>query len=172
MRFVELIFILIFVGVGLINVIARLIMSRAKKKKQALSTKAQAESSAVTEGEAAEHHAAVSEGEIQEVEAVTRSAVVNVYEERRKNIQEVIISEEESREEKEELESASYMNSGDRATQGPIMKRIKATAGVEKPLPVAQEVKASSGWQKIDSLPPLQRAVILSEILGKPKGME
>ncbi len=171
-RFVELIFILIFVGIGLINVIARLIISSAKKKKQALSSKTQEVYSAVPPGEAVEQHASAGGGEIPEDEALTRFEAVNVYEERRKKIQEVIIREEEPREEEKEPESASYMNKSERVTQRPFVRRMKALTGEDKPVPVTQEVKTPSGWQKIDRLPPLQKAVILSEILGKPKGIE
>jgi hypothetical protein len=171
-RFVELIFILIFVGVGLINVIARLIMSNAKKKKRALSTEDQTVSSAVPVAETVEQPSSRGGGKIPEVEAVTRSGIMNVYEEGRKKVQEAIFREEAYPAEKKEPENASYMSKNERATEGPFIRRMKAPTVEEKPAPVKQEVKTSSGWQRINSLPPLKKAVILSEILGKPKGLE
>jgi Na+-transporting methylmalonyl-CoA/oxaloacetate decarboxylase gamma subunit len=35
-----------------------------------------------------------------------------------------------------------------------------------------REYKIGSGWEKINRLPTLKRAIILSEIIGKPKGLE
>ncbi len=173
MRFGELIFLLIFVGVGLINVIARIIVSNARKRKQTLSAKNQASSQGVKEAEAVEQPAVRRVIDTGEVETVSRFESMRILEEGRKKIQEEIFHEKEPREEVS-VEDRSLMDMGamNREIQKPIVREKTAPTHRASPAPSTQQGKTTSGWQKINRLPPLKRAVILSEILGKPKSME
>lgn len=173
MRFGELIFLLIFVGVGLINLIARLIMSNARKKKQALSAKTQAPSPGAKETKAVEQPAGRGASDAGEVEIVSRTESLRILEEGRRKIQEAIFREKESREEVSVEEgSIMDMSAMNREIQKPIVREKTALTYRASPAPPTQKGKTTSGWQKINRLPPLKRAVILSEILGKPKGMD
>jgi len=152
--------------VGLINLVARLLVSNARKRKQAAPQGAR-------EAETVEQPAGREVGDAGEIKIAATPERMKIFEEERRKIQEAVYGSEEIREEVSVEEGPVMdMSAMNKEIPKPIVREKNVPTRREISGPTAQQGKTPYGWQKINSLPPLKRAVILSEILGKPKGLE
>lgn len=190
MRFSELIFVFLFVFLGLIGMIARIIASKRKEKgagaapqKRPVQEKA-VETSPLTEFQGDENALrSVSKGE-------------RLYEEKTEDLADV----EESTvfQEMGVLDNADLKDDkelAERPSPGTILPTMRTDEGgrlrdstvrqnsqeislgglvyVQNSRGISQEGRVYiSAWEKINQLSLMKRAIVLSEILGKPKGLE
>jgi len=199
MRFGELIFILIFVFIGLINVIARVIASKTRKKKEAAgvqekpSPKRATETLEISEIQEKEERARRGYGEVKGqlkglVEKVAKSQGITVTKETEASREkeryeapspETLLAKESNRPEySSDISSISEVKHSrlESSTLPKLKPGIKSRLTSDAGFGVQQEIPQKdrsqmSAWKKINKLSYLKKAVVLSEILGKPKGM-
>jgi len=199
MRFGELIFILIFIFIGLINVIARVIASKTRKKKEAAgvqekpSPKGATETlalSAIQEKEERARRGYVEEKEqlkglvekVAKSQGITGTKEIEASREKERYeapTPETLLAKESNRPEYSSDISTisevkrSRLESSTLPTMKPgIKSRLTSDVGFGVKREIPQKDRSQmSAWKKVNKLSYLKKAVVLSEILGKPKGM-
>ncbi len=199
MRFGELIFILIFVFIGLINVIARVIASKTRKKKEAAgvqkkpSPKRATETLALSEIQEKEERARRRYGGGKEqlkglVKKVAKSQGITLTKETEASREkeryeaptpETLVAKESNRPEySSDISSISEVKRSRLESltlpklKPKITRRLTSNIGFGVQQEILQKERSQmSAWKKINKLSYLKKAVVLSEILGKPKGM-
>ncbi len=204
MGIAELIIIFIFILIGLINVIARIVAARAREKKR--STVSQKETSARQEvqEEPSIDLRAVKEKEQKGLQAEEESKRDFSQMIERKTAPEQFAAQPVLQEPATPGQSVEAPKTDEFIPQRTIKREVSPLAETIKEeklsmvessaLPTLQvdltdrllthmgygeygkieqrERKMGAGWKKINSLPTLKRAIILSEIIGKPKSLE
>lgn len=162
MRFGELIFVFIAISIGLISVIARAIASKRKGKDEGAapqerpSQKKAVETLPLTEFQ----------GDENALRSVYRGE--SLYEEKTEDlagIERSPVSKEMAVSDNADLKDDKEL--AERPSPGKLQVYVQNSLGI------SQEGRVYiSAWEKINQLSPMKRAIVLSEILGKPKGLE
>jgi Na+-transporting methylmalonyl-CoA/oxaloacetate decarboxylase gamma subunit len=212
MGFAEIFFIFIFILIGLINVIARIIASKRRKEKEAqVQGAVQQEKPSQKQTYRAEQQIKIPPPPLKEVEMQDTENAVTAYREKDEILTSILersdLTPTMGLKEKEEAQKTEHIPLHP-AEALPVtelkevhvpeditsIKDVKVTNLDESTLPTLEVAsqdqilsgsqlstrdsekqplkKAESTWKKINTLTYLKRAVLLSEILGKPKGLE
>lgn len=197
MGIAELIFIFIFILIGLINVIARIVAARAREKKRSIvsqvSQKGTSARYEVQEEPSIDLRAVKEKERIRDFSQMIERKTEPEQLAAQPVLQELVTHEESieatktdefipQRTIKREVsplaetieEKLSVVESSALPTlQVDVTDRLLTHMGYEEYGKIEQrEREMGSGWEKINNLPTLKRAIILSEIIGKPKSLE
>lgn len=200
MGFGELAFILIFILFGLFNLIARLVISRARQRRRI--AEAVKQKSPVSEESTEEKALSVKQSlsEVRQVLGGGSSDVqmqtlpeskrsegigVKMHGKEEGAIRERYVSRlvqrEESSLEEESQKVESLQEEKFTKMESEILPTLDVSISDQLLSDIdfggysggeLQERGARNGWERIQSLPPLKRAILLSELLGKPKALE
>jgi hypothetical protein len=190
-RYLELIFVLVFVFIGLINVIIRIAASKRRKQKEAGSARVLPEKKKTVEAD--DHHppiskkraavwsppgisseqSAASPGISSEQSAVSpgispgqRPEPSSIY-----TLKPPVREPEKEPEEEPVKESEKDLSAGRiPGRSDKYVKSADASTPGSGQLRTVEMRYQESAWDIINRLPPLKKAVVMSEILGPPKG--
>jgi len=204
MGIAELIFIFIFILIGLINVIARIVVVRAREKKRSTASQKGTPARQEVQEEPSIDLRAVKEKEHKVLQAEEERIRDFSQMLERKTAPKQFVAQPELQEPATPGQSFEAPKTDELIPQRTIKREVSSLAetikeeelsmvelsalptlkvdvkdrlltniGYEEYGKIEQrEHKISSGWGKINRLPALKRAIILSEIIGKPKGLE
>jgi Na+-transporting methylmalonyl-CoA/oxaloacetate decarboxylase gamma subunit len=204
MGITELIFIFIFILIGLINVIARIVAVRAREKKRSAASQKETPARQEVQEEPSIDLRAVKEKEQKVLQAEEERIRDFSQMRERKTVPKQFAAQPELQEPAPPGQSFEAPKTDELIPQRTIKRELSPLAEKIKEeelsmvelsaLPTLQvdvtdrllthigygeygkseqrEHKMGSGWEEINRLPTLKRAIILSEIIGKPKGLE